>query len=538
INYKMPPVTKDIQLWWKFDKVISEAGRHAKALEGKAGCHMTELIQTMTELGKGFHGNWTHSWEDSASMQSLLRQQALALAACRGMQSAMNALIAILQLRMSEQQKRRKAEQRSNNFNIIVDQSNGDEPDQLFVEKHEKEIKMEPVEVKEEPLDDWQPGGSGGSEEIVKQEQAIAEPIVDTFHPCGSDDDPQDPVAQEFDQLMEGEAHQDGARKSYRIKGKPVATRNRRGLIVRGMSYAIVEADEVRTSEATSSQEPTEDQTQEAVEESEIQFEDDIVRVKCDLCDKETDKFLSTPTDPKERAEFLKRVIQLRLKDTQRVSKLMNNKKPANFCLIHIATRLFPGVNDLLIASSSPTSARSSRASGTEKPPTERYRTNLKPKKIAEMKQRIRHQRDAPHLSLQCHLCGQLGYPYHFLPANNAPKRNLDQRFENMSKLQRKFFDNMKELDMYEQAIMYEFIVRNQRATICWRHMKDLPPDEGEQVEGPEPSEPGAKRVRLEEGSWEESRDEPGPSYLNGHLIIAELKNEEPIDESHFLSPL
>ncbi|GMR38107.1 hypothetical protein PMAYCL1PPCAC_08302, partial [Pristionchus mayeri] len=60
----------------------------------------------------------------------------------------------------------------------------------------------------------------------------------------------------------------------------------------------------------------------------------------CYLCNKTTDKFHSTPENSEERIAFLNRIILTRKADEDRVAALVNNNIHAYFCQIHVATRM------------------------------------------------------------------------------------------------------------------------------------------------------------------------------------------------------
>ncbi|GMR57696.1 hypothetical protein PMAYCL1PPCAC_27891, partial [Pristionchus mayeri] len=213
-------------------------------------------------------------------------------------------------------------------------------------------------------------------------------------------------------------------------------------------------------------------------------------RAECYLCFDRMDKFHSTPANPSERIEFLKRIILLGPIDKNRVEELKFNEYPAKFCQKHLATRMLPKTSKVLNYSSGLGKMRYETAQKAKKVLSQRDRMNLRFKRLTNPNSASFERVKVNHLPKMkevevftkstefkigygavkdtqvdhaqtkhrfCDLCGEFVDQYMLSPV--YPRAY-------------KFFTKLVDLTAQQRAKTWVFINTNVRATICSQHVK------------------------------------------------------------------
>ncbi|GMT07784.1 hypothetical protein PENTCL1PPCAC_29958, partial [Pristionchus entomophagus] len=181
-----------VQNWTGFKNAINIATVISKSIDGNSGALLIQIVDSLDELGKGFHQNWRGAWPN-VEKKRLSVEQNNTLTALKEINRSINRAIDIFHYRKKEyelkarnmiQYSEAKAQQTARlngqmyesmepstsrqlmeSSSKMDDEADGVSTDQIG------EIKEELVEVKEEPMD----------AEI--KEEPINEPMHDTFCP-------------------------------------------------------------------------------------------------------------------------------------------------------------------------------------------------------------------------------------------------------------------------------------------------------------------------------------------------------------------
>ncbi|GMS82969.1 hypothetical protein PENTCL1PPCAC_5144, partial [Pristionchus entomophagus] len=481
------------EYWGRFGKALSTASYLNQDVGGIVGERITQMITALSYLGNEMYDNWTGSWEESPGRKQIVEQQTDALVASREIVKALKHYIDIFQYRKFEYRKGRPEESagiaqpgtsrqptRAEPRRIVIPRmvpsivpmidrpgpsSQLPPPPPLFrslpksaeqvkteAPDHSdyKEIKKEPVDVKEEPLDDYGDSTvSGVANGEVKQE----EPMSDTFSPsCG--------LGRQPDLTAGLPVYRISSRPANGAPGPPVpfspATRSTampatKTIIVKGSAKvtkdAVVQLNTNRPFFTNQLVDSAEDSLR-------AKYADMRSPKKCYLCEKVIFAYYPTPTNESRRKSFLKRIITMTDKERGRVEILKYNDEIRHFCATHVANRNTafspPPPADPL------TEEEKRLQSALTIPKT------FKPKFTREFiaENNILPPPRPPNLSYlnrRCDLCGEIANPFCLSPKDQliAPK----------------FFDNLIDLTPEQRDRYEDYLQKGVRATVCRKHL-------------------------------------------------------------------
>ncbi|GMR34513.1 hypothetical protein PMAYCL1PPCAC_04708, partial [Pristionchus mayeri] len=514
------PSEMEDELWGSFVRSSNSAARHASKIDGDLGQHLLLMRKSLFKIGDSLYANFEGSWKRDSGSDSVAFQRGRFVDACQDLRQSLTILVKMHRLKNIQSQHGFYA--RIDSVNTPFDpqyesNSQRSEEAQYNQEDYESEapeqlppgpsalfdaIPNEPIEIKEEPVDDV----------VVKEE-----PIEDVFCPSTGDFRQKDSTSPDLDDQSPGTSSQS---QSFNAMDK----RPRTIFIVR--KSADGHKKELMTVDGKQTIPPSERPI-------EIPVMSDVMR-KCYLCDSKTRIYYPTPDNPQERAHFLEGLIQFKDRDRNRIQLLRQNSAKAYFCVFHVvkpfSTRQQYGTNvgnfRMRRPGSYPLDIPATMITSNDRPPavtpistdpskisvkaqavkcslchelTEYYTaTPMNPKlrdellkKVTkytksdeELIENLRSSRErlyfcSSHINIEpneeelelrrgqasvtrprkCYLCGQMALPWLITP-----------KFPTAGHL---FFESLVELNDYQLELIDHLIKFNKRANICRKHYRE-----------------------------------------------------------------